>query len=43
MGGEDGDADDETLVQQAIEIVSKSRRASTTGLQRNLKIGFARA
>ncbi len=40
---EDGDADDETLIQQAIEIISKSRRASTTWLQRNLKIGFARA
>lgn len=42
-GVEDGDADDETLVQQAIELIGKSRRASTTALQRNLKIGFARA
>jgi len=44
MSGEgDVDADDETLVQQAMEVVSKSRRASTTALQRHLKIGFARA
>lgn len=42
-GGSDGDADDETLVQQAMEVISKSRRASTTALQRHLKIGFARA
>lgn len=26
-----------------MEVVSKSRRASTTALQRHLKIGFARA
>ncbi len=42
-GGDDADADDETLVENAIELIWKSRRASTTALQRNLKIGFARA
>lgn len=42
-GGDDADADDETLVEHAIELIGKSRRASTTALQRNLKIGFARA
>ena len=41
--GGDGDADDESLVHMAIEIIWKSRRASTTALQRHLKIGFARA
>ena len=41
--GGDGDADDESLVNMAIEIIGKSRRASTTALQRHLKIGFARA
>ena len=44
LGGDgDADGDDETLVQQAIEVIGKSRRASTTALQRHLKIGFARA
>lgn len=42
-GWGDHDSDDETLVQQAIEIISKSRRASTTAIQRHLKIWFARA
>lgn len=37
------DADDETLLQQAMEVIWKSRRASTTALQRHLKIWFARA
>ncbi len=41
--GGDGDADDESLVNMAIELIGKSRRASTTALQRHLKIGFARA
>ncbi len=35
--------DDEELIQQAIEIIQQTRKASITLLQRRLKIGFARA
>lgn len=35
--------DDEVLAQQAIELIKNSRTASTTAIQRKLKIGFARA
>jgi S-DNA-T family DNA segregation ATPase FtsK/SpoIIIE len=39
-----GDAgNDEELVQQAIEVVSRTRKASATLLQRKLNVGFARA
>lgn len=31
------------LVEQAIEVLAKTKRASTSGLQRRLKIGFTRA
>ncbi len=34
---------DEELVQQAIQIISQSRKASATMLQRKLNVGFARA
>lgn len=37
------DEDDENLVQQAIEIISSTRKASATLLQRKLGIWFARA
>lgn len=35
--------DDEDLVQQAIQVVSETRKASATLLQRKLNVGFARA
>jgi S-DNA-T family DNA segregation ATPase FtsK/SpoIIIE len=41
-GGEISE-EDEQLVQQAIEIIRQTRRASATLLQRKLWIGFARA
>lgn len=42
--GDDGDlGDDEDLYQQAIEVLKSSRRASTSMLQRRLKIGYNRA
>ena len=41
-GGEDGETDDE-LFPQAIEVLKASRRASTSMLQRRLRIGYNRA
>jgi S-DNA-T family DNA segregation ATPase FtsK/SpoIIIE len=37
-----GDADDD-LVEQAMQIIRETRRASTSALQRRLKIGYTRA
>lgn len=34
---------DEALIQQALEILRETKRASTSGLQRRLKIGYNRA
>lgn len=44
-GGGDADLEeaDETLVQQAIEIVLRDRRATTSYLQRAMRIGYNRA
>jgi S-DNA-T family DNA segregation ATPase FtsK/SpoIIIE len=43
-GGEDGDlGDDEDLYQQAIDVLKSTRRASTSMLQRRLRIGYNRA
>ncbi|MBI5381226.1 MAG: DNA translocase FtsK [Opitutae bacterium] len=42
--GDDGDlGDDEELYQQALEVLKSSRRASTSMLQRRLRIGYNRA
>jgi DNA segregation ATPase FtsK/SpoIIIE, S-DNA-T family len=41
---EDGElGDDEELFQQAVEVLKASRRASTSMLQRRLRIGYNRA
>ncbi len=42
-GGEDGLGDDEELYEQALEVLKSSRRASTSMLQRRLRIGYNRA
>jgi S-DNA-T family DNA segregation ATPase FtsK/SpoIIIE len=43
-GGEDGDlGDDEDLYQQALDVLKSTRRASTSMLQRRLRIGYNRA
>ncbi|MDO8540239.1 MAG: DNA translocase FtsK [Opitutaceae bacterium] len=43
-GGEDGDlGDDEELYQQALDVLKSTRRASTSMLQRRLRIGYNRA
>ncbi len=44
--GEEADGelgDDETLYQQALDVLKSSRRASTSMLQRRLRIGYNRA
>jgi S-DNA-T family DNA segregation ATPase FtsK/SpoIIIE len=42
--GEDGDlGDDEQLYNQALDVLKASRRASTSMLQRRLRIGYNRA
>jgi S-DNA-T family DNA segregation ATPase FtsK/SpoIIIE len=43
-GGEDGEAgDDDELYQQALAVLKSSKRASTSMLQRRLRIGYNRA
>jgi S-DNA-T family DNA segregation ATPase FtsK/SpoIIIE len=42
-GGEGGDAESDPLYDQAVRIVTETRRASISGVQRRLKIGYNRA
>ena len=43
MGAEYGDGEQDELYDQAVRIVTESRRASVSGIQRRLKIGYNRA
>ncbi|MGH8278625.1 MAG: DNA translocase FtsK [Gammaproteobacteria bacterium] len=42
-GGEGGDAESDELYDQAVRIVTETRRASISGVQRRLRIGYNRA
>jgi S-DNA-T family DNA segregation ATPase FtsK/SpoIIIE len=41
--GEEGDGEGEGLYEQAVEVIVREGKASTSFLQRNLKIGYNRA
>jgi len=43
MGGGGADSESDALYDQAVRIVTESRRASISGVQRRLKIGYNRA
>ncbi|MBI5461907.1 MAG: DNA translocase FtsK 4TM domain-containing protein [Gammaproteobacteria bacterium] len=43
FGGGGGDSESDPLYDQAVRIVTESRRASISGVQRRLKIGYNRA
>ncbi len=43
FGGDSGDADDDELYEEAKDIVMQAGKASTSFLQRKLRIGYARA
>jgi S-DNA-T family DNA segregation ATPase FtsK/SpoIIIE len=43
MSPDAGDSEQDPLYDEAIKIVTESRRASISGIQRRLKIGYNRA
>lgn len=43
QSGGDGDGEEDALYDQAVKIVCETRRASVSGIQRRLKIGYNRA
>ena len=43
IGLPDAPEEDEELIQQAIEVIRQTRRASTSSIQRRLRIGYTRA
>jgi len=43
LGGQNGDAENDPLYDQAVEIVLRTRRASISLVQRHLRIGYNRA
>jgi len=42
-GGEGGDSEADPLYDEAVRIVTETRKASVSGIQRRLKIGYNRA
>ncbi len=43
VGGREGDSEQDPLYDEAVQIVTETRRASISGVQRRLKVGYNRA